>query len=310
MLGLYGKKDIKVDQKYFGFRMEIDKIYNEDCLIGMRDIPDKSIDAIICDLPYGVLNRQNKSAQWDNIIPIEPLWEQYERVIKNNGAIVLFAQGMFTAQLMMSNPKMWRYNLIWDKINRSTGFLNANRCPLRIHEDIVVFYKSQPTYNPQFTFGQVNHKRGGGREWYKQNKSGGVYGLMTNGGKKKEEDMTSQEKDEMGVSGARNRCYGNFAVTETKITNEKYPTSIISVDKEHDGNYHHPTQKPINLIRWLVRTYTNEGDLVLDNCIGSGTTAIACIKEKRHFIGYEITKEYFDIAQERIKQEQSKLTLF
>ena len=298
MLGLYGKKDIKVDQKYFGFRMEIDKIYNEDCLIGMRDIPDKSIDAIICDLPYGVLNRQNKSAQWDNIIPFEPLWEQYERVIKNNGAIVLFAQGMFTAQLMMSNPKMWRYNLIWDKINRSTGFLNANRCPLRIHEDIVVFYKSQPTYNPQFTFGQVNHKRGR------------VYGLMTNGGKKKEEDMTSQEKDEMGVSGARNRCYGNFAVTETKITNEKYPTSIISVDKEHDGNYHHPTQKPINLIRWLVRTYTNEGDLVLDNCIGSGTTAIACIKEKRHFIGYEITKEYFDIAQERIKQEQSKLTLF
>ena len=290
--------------------MEIDKIYNEDCLIGMRDIPDKSIDAIICDLPYGVLNRQNKSAQWDNIIPFEPLWEQYERVIKNNGAIVLFAQGMFTAQLMMSNPKMWRYNLIWDKINRSTGFLNANRCPLRIHEDIVVFYKSQPTYNPQFTFGQVNHKRGGGREWYKQNKSGGVYGLMTNGGKKKEEDMTSQEKDEMGVSGARNRCYGNFAVTETKITNEKYPTSIISVDKEHDGNYHHPTQKPINLIRWLVRTYTNEGDLVLDNCMGSGTTAIACIKEKRHFIGYEITKEYFDIAQERIKQEQSQLTLF
>ena len=290
--------------------MEIDKIYNEDCLIGMRDIPDKSIDAIICDLPYGVLNRQNKSAQWDNIIPIEPLWEQYERVIKNNGAIVLFAQGMFTAQLMMSNPKMWRYNLIWDKINRSTGFLNANRCPLRIHEDIVVFYKSQPTYNPQFTFGKVNHKRGGSREWYKQNKSGGVYGRMTNGGKKKEEDMTSQEKDEMGVSGARNRCYGNFAVTETKITNEKYPTSIISVDKEHDGNYHHPTQKPVNLIRWLVRTYTNEGDLVLDNCMGSGTTAVACLKERRHFIGYEITKEYFDIAQERIKQEQSQLTLF
>ena len=142
-------------------RMEIDKIYNKDCLIGMKDIPDKSIDAIICDLPYGVLNRQNKSAQWDNIIPIEPLWEQYERIIKDNGAIVLFAQGMFTAQLMMSNPKLWRYNLIWDKINRSTGFLNANKCPLRIHEDIVVFYKSQPTYNPQFYIGEKNHKRGG-----------------------------------------------------------------------------------------------------------------------------------------------------
>lgn len=267
--------------------MEIDKIYNEDCLVGMNAIPDKSIDCIICDLPYGVLNRRNKSAQWDNIIPFEPLWEQYERVIKDNGAIVLFAQGMFTAQLMMSNPKLWRYNLIWDKINRSTGFLNANRCPLRIHEDIVVFYKSQPTYNPQFTFGQVNHKRGGA--------GNGIMKASTSG---------------EGVSSARNRCYGNFAVTETRITNEKYPTSIIRVDKEHDGNYHHPTQKPVNLIRWLVRTYTNEGDLVLDNCMGSGTTAVACIKEKRHFIGYEITKEYFDIAQERIKQEQSQLTLF
>ena len=290
--------------------MEIDKIYNEDCLVGMKAIPDKSIDCIICDLPYGVLNRQNKSAQWDNIIPFEPLWEQYERIIKDNGAIVLFAQGMFTAQLMMSNPKMWRYNLIWDKINRSTGFLNANRCPLRIHEDIVIFYKSQPTYNPQFTFGQVNHKRGGGREWYKQNKSGG--GIWKDDKRRQEERrgyvLTGKRRD--GVSGARNRCYGNFAVTETRITNEKYPTSIIRVDKEHDGNYHHPTQKPVELIRWLVRTYTNEGDLVLDNCMGSGTTAVACIKEKRHFVGYEITKEYFDIAQERIKQEQSQLTLF
>ena len=290
--------------------MEIDKIYQGDCLIGMKDIPDKSIDAIICDLPYGVLNRQNKSAQWDNIIPIEPLWEQYERIIKDNGAIVLFAQGMFTAQLMMSNPKMWRYNLIWDKINRSTGFLNANRCPLRRHEDIVVFYKSQPTYNPQFTFEQVYHNRGGAGNSYKQNKAGAIYGKMTNGGKKEKEDMPSFEDSEMCLSGARNRCYGNFAVTETKITNEKYPTSIIPMDKEHDGNYHHPTQKPVNLIRWLVRTYTNEGDLVLDNCIGSGTTAVACIKEKRHFIGYEITKEYFDIAQQRIKQEQMQLKLF
>ena len=166
--------------------MEIDKIYNEDCLIGMRDIPDKSIDAIICDLPYGVLNRQNKSAQWDNIIPIEPLWEQYERVIKDNGAIVLFAQGMFTAQLMMSNPKLWRYNLIWDKINRPTGFLNANRCPLRIHEDIVVFYKSQPTYNPQFTYGPVNHKRGGAGN-----------GKMTNGGKKRKKMMCPHRKSEI-----------------------------------------------------------------------------------------------------------------
>ena len=252
--------------------MEIDRIYNEDCLVGMKDIPDKSIDAIICDLPYGVLNRQNKSAQWDNRIPLEPLWEQYERVIKDNGAIVLFAQGMFTAQLMMSNPKMWRYNLIWKKGNMVSGFLDAKRKPLRNHEDIVVFYRNQPTYNPQMTYGVPNHKKGGGNHKFTQ------------------------------------RCYGKMKDTPTIITNEKYPISVLDFNREKDC--YHPTQKPVNLISWLVRTYTNEGDLVLDNCMGSGTTAVACIKEKRHFIGYEITKEYFDIAQERIKQEQSQLTLF
>lgn len=136
-------------------------LYNGDCLVEMTKIPDKSVDMILCDLPYGVLNRQNKDAQWDNIIPLQPMWEHYTRVIKDNGAIVLFCQGMFTAQLMMTQPKLWRYNLIWDKINRITGFLNANRCPLRVHEDIAVFYKSQPTYNPQMTKGVPCHNRGG-----------------------------------------------------------------------------------------------------------------------------------------------------
>lgn len=253
--------------------MEIDKIYKEDCLIGMRDIPDKSIDAIICDLPYGVLNRQNKSAQWDNIIPFEPLWEQYERIIKDNGAIVLFAQGMFTAQLMMSNPKMWRYNLVWRKGNRTTGFLNANRMPLRNHEDICVFYKSLPTYNPQMWKGRPNHTR-----------------------------TVNRSVD-------NNRCYGTHKITPILITENKYPVSVVNFEPEHK-DFFHPTQKPVALLEWLVRTYTNEGDLVLDNCIGSGTTAIACIKEKRHFIGYEIKKEYFDIAQQRIKAEQSQLKLF
>ena len=257
--------------------MEIDKIYNEDCLVGMKAIPDKSIDCIICDLPYGVLNRQNKSARWDNIIPFEPLWEQYERVIKDNGAIVLFAQGMFTAKLMMSNPILWRYNLVWDKVQKN-GFLNANKMPLRQHEDICIFYKNLPTYNPQMIK----------CEPHKRNHSKG--------------SMSKPHK---------NSCYGNFIEVPTIITDEKYPTSIISISKEHSvGKFFHPTQKPVELISWLIRTYTNEGDLVLDNCMGSGTTAIACIKEKRHFIGYEITKEYFDIAQERIKQEQSQLTLF
>ena len=168
-------------------KIEVDNVYQGDCLELMRGIPDGSVDMILADLPYSVLNRNNPSAQWDNIIPFEPLWEQYERVIKDNGAIVLFAQGMFTAQLMMSKPKLWRYNLVWDKINRSTGFLNANRCPLRIHEDIVVFYKSQPTYNPQFTFGQVNHKRGSAGNGINKANRGG-----------KTEDMSSQNDDEMG----------------------------------------------------------------------------------------------------------------
>ena len=200
------------------------ELIHGDCLVEMKSIPDKSIDMILCDLPYEVLNKGNKHAEWDRLIPLDKLWEQYNCIIKDNGAIVLFSQGMFTAKLMMSNPKMWRYNLIWDKINRSTGFLNANRCPLRIHEDIVVFYKSQPTYNPQFTYGEVNHKRG----------------------------VSDVQK---------NRCYGNFAVTETRITNKKYPTSIIRVDKEHNGKYYHPTQKPVNLLRWIIRTFTNEGGI-------------------------------------------------
>ena len=134
-------------------KIELDNIYNCDCLIGMRDIPDGSVDAIICDLPYEVLHKNNELVQWDRIIPFEPLWEQYLRVAKPNAAIVLFCQGMFTAQLMMSQPKLWKYNLIWEK-GRATGFLNANRMPMRSHEDIAVFYRSQPTYNPQIVLPQ------------------------------------------------------------------------------------------------------------------------------------------------------------
>ena len=259
-------------------KMEIDTIYNMDCLDGMKMIPDGSVDCIICDLPYGVLNKQSEGGGWDSIIPLEPLWEQYLRIAKPNAAIVLFCQGMFTAQLMMSQPKLWRYNLIWDKIDRPTGFLNANRCQLRIHEDISVFYRSQPTYNPQFTIGTKSHARG--------NASNG----MGNDGK--------------------NRCYGSFKQTNTTYTNEKYPTSIISIDKEHKGYEFHPTQKPVNLLRYLIATYSNEGDTILDNCMGSGTTAIAAIREKRHFIGFELNAEYYEKAMKRIKLERQQLTLF
>jgi len=255
--------------------IQLDTIYNEDCLEGMKRIPDGSVDCIICDLPYEVLNKGNKDAQWDRIIPFEPLWEQYRRVAKPNAAIVLFAQGMFTAQLMMSQPKLWRYNLIWDK-NRTTGFLNAKKMPLRCHEDICVFYDELPTYNPQMTKclpHQRNHSRG-----------------------KQEGEQT-------------NRCYGNFGKAEDNITDEKYPRSIVNVQNKVQGNVH-PTQKPVDLVAYLVRTYTNPNDVILDNCMGSGTTAIAAMREGRHFVGYELNKEYYDKACERIKRERQQPTLF
>ena len=250
--------------------MDLDKIYLGDCLELMKEIPDKSVGCIICDLPYGCLNKKNAKAQWDKSIPFDQLWEQYERVIKDNGAIVLFAQGMFTARLMMSNPKLWRYNLVWDKVAKN-GFLNSKRMPLRQHEDICVFYKQLPAYNPQMTKCELhkrNHSKGNGKHPNK------------------------------------NSCYGAFVEVPTTISDEKYPTSIISIPKEHKiGHFFHPTQKPVELVRYLIRTYSNEGDLILDNCIGSGTTAIAAIKENRHFIGMELSKEYYDIACGRINNE-------
>ena len=254
--------------------MEIDNIYNMDCLEGMKQIPDGTIDAVICDLPYGVLNGESEGGSWDTIIPFEPLWAEYRRVCKPTAAIVLFAQGMFTADLMHSNPKMWRYNLIWKKGNRCSGFLNANRMPLRNHEDIVVFYDKLPTYNPQKTKGAINHGSG-------------------------------------DVKTFNNRCYGNFDVVETDKSGMKFPLSVIDFEKDFDlKQVWHPTQKPVDLLRYLVLTYTNEGDTVLDNCSGSGTTAIACIKEKRHFICFEKDETYWEKSVERVKNEQRQLTLF
>lgn len=258
-------------------QLQLDTIYNMDCLEGMKLIPDGSVDAVICDLPYGVLNSQSEGGSWDAVIPFEPLWEQYRRVCKPNAAIVLFAQGMFTADLMQSNRKMWRYNLVWKKGDRCSGFLNANRMPLRNHEDIVVFYEKLPTYNPQMRTGLPNHTRG------------------HDGGKLK------------------NGCYGKLDpwACSKVITTEKFPLSIIDIAKEHDVNKQfHPTQKPVDLLRYLVLTYTNPGGVVLDNCMGSGTTAIACLKEHRHFLGFELNKEYYDKAVQRIERERQQLTLF
>ena len=245
---------------------EPNNIYLGDCLDVMTDIANESIDAIICDLPYGVLNKGNKSAQWDCVIPLEPLWEQYRRIIKPRGAILLFAQGMFTAHLMMSNPKMWRYNLIWDKA-RCSGFLNAKRMPLRQHEDICVFYKQLPIYHPQMKVGEPSHSRG-------------------------------RLKKEV-----KNSCYGSFNKTETVVSRMKYPGSILSYPKEHHkGGWLHPSQKPVNLLRHLIRTYSEQGGLILDNAMGSGTTCVAAIEEGRRYIGIEKDTQYYNIAVERIRE--------
>ena len=216
--------------------IELDQIYNEDCLEGMKRIDDASIDCIICDLPYEVLHKNNEKVQWDRIIPFEPLWAQYLRVAKSNAAIVLFAQGMFTAQLMMSQPKLWKYNLIWEK-GRATGFLNANRMPMRSHEDICVFYRSQPVYNPQFGIGEPSHPRGNGVHRH-TNQCYGKHGEV---------------RQKVGAT----YDYAHIKVVEP--TGEKFPMSVLHFHKEHSADTWHPTQKPVDLIRYLVRTYSNSG---------------------------------------------------
>lgn len=231
-----------------------------DCLQLMKEIPNASIDLILCDLPY---NRTHN--KWDTLIPFDKLWEQYNRIIKDNGCIALFCDGMFMADLMVSNRKMWRYNLVWDKVLPS-GFLNANKMPLRSHEEIAIFYKKPPTYNPQKVKGKPNHSKG-------------VY------------------KD------TANNNYGEFKFVDNreKLGDMKHPRSIVPMQKPHPSTMVHPTQKPVGLLEWLVNTYTNEGDTVLDNCMGSGSTGIACVNTNRNFIGMEMDADYFRLATERIE---------
>ena len=224
-----------------------------DCLEIMKDIPDKSIDMILCDLPYGTT-----ACKWDTIIPFEPLWEQYNRIIKDNGAIVLFSQMPFTAELVHSNLKLFRYEWIWQKDN-GTGFLNAKKMPLKIHENILVFYKKLPTYNPQMRTGFKPYKCKQGRH-------------STNYG-----------------------AYEQGHITESN--GERYPIDIIEFKKDSGL---HPTQKPVALLEYLIKTYTNENDVVLDNCMGSGSTGVASINTNRNFIGIELDENYFNIAKERI----------
>jgi len=241
-----------------------------DCLERMQEIPDGSVDFICDDLPYGVLNSQSEGGKWDCVIPMEPMWEQFGRVLKPNGAVVLFAQGMFTAQLMMSQPKAWKYNLVYDKV-RSSGFLNANRMPLRSHEDICVFYRELPTFNPQKVKcepGKETHSRG---------------------------------KLDKAVT---NTCYGKRVEVDTADKSMKCPGSILRFPKPPPSENVHPTQKPVDLCRWLIRTYTNEGDTVLDATAGSGTTAVAAVLEGRNVIAIEKEQKYYDVMCRRVKDAQ------
>jgi len=233
-------------------------LWHGDCLKLMCNILDKVVDMILCDLPYGALNKQNKNAHWDCPIDLQRLWKEYSRIIKDNGVIVLFGNGMFTADLMKSNSNLWRYNLVWDK-SAKTGFLNANKMPLRQHEDIIVFYKELPVYNPQMTkcdASRRNHSKGN------------------------------------VLNSFRNNCYGNFAGMQSVISDEKYPTSIISIPKEHcNGKFFHPNQKPVKLLELLIKTYTDEGELILDNTMGSGSRGVAGLNTNRRFIGIELEKK-------------------
>lgn len=243
--------------------MDYDYIECGNCLELMKKIPDKSIDMILCDLPYGTT--KNK---WDCIIPLKELWLQYERVIKDNGAIVLFSQIPFSVILASSNLKLLKYEWIWKK-ESGTGFLNSKKAPLKNHENILVFYKQQPTYNPQ---------------------------------------MRKGFKPYVTKKGHHGSNYGSDKETITSSNGERYPLDIIEFQR--DKTKLHPTQKPIDLLEYLIKTYTNEGEVVLDNCMGSGSTCIAAINTNRHYIGFEIEEKYFKIAKQRIEENFVNLTLF
>lgn len=246
------------------------QLHYGDCLEIMPSIPDGSVDMILCDLPYGITARN----KWDEVIPFEPLWEQYERITKPNAAIVLFASGMFTANLMKSNEKLWRYNLVWQKTN-PTGHLNAKRMPLRSHEDLCFFYRSLPTYNPQKTTG---HKRKVSTASHRRNSK-----VSTN--------------------------YGEV-VYNTYDSTERFPTSVLTfaTDKQQANGKIHPTQKPVALLEYLIKTYSNPGDTVLDNCMGSGSTGVACVNTSRSFIGIEKDPDYYEAAKLRIENHLTAVT--
>lgn len=229
-----------------------------DCMTEMpKLLKDKSVDLILCDLPYGMTKNQ-----WDVVIPFDALWKEYNRVIKDNGAIVLFGSQPFTSLLITSNTRMFRYCLVWEK-NKFSDFLNAKRKPMKTNEDIAVFYKKQPTYNPQYWY-STPYKR-----WNTQE----AVDKQSNYGSHKENVAESAD-------------------------GKRLPTTVLKFNRVERPS--HPTEKPVDLLEWLIKTYSDEGDLVMDSCMGVGSTGVACMKTKRRFIGIELEQKYFDIAQERL----------
>jgi len=255
----------------------VNKVICGDCLEVMKQIPDRAIDMILCDLPYGTT--QNK---WDSVIPLDILWKEYERIIKMNGVIALTSQGLFTAHLILSNPKLFKYKFVWLK-SKATNFLNAKKQPLRKHEDVCIFYRNhnyQPTYNPQMSIGDPYNKG------FRKNQLTG--------------------------------SYGEFNTAEVKSDGQRYPSDVLYFKTaESEGEVFHPTQKPVELGRYLIKTYTNKGELVLDNTFGSGSFLVAAALEGRHFIGIELNKQtdlhqkrkvnLMNVAKKRIEQVAPKL---
>ena len=254
--------------------VEPNNIYLGDCLDVMRQIKDESIDAIICDLPYNTTRND-----WDCIIPFKDLWQQYIRITKDRGAIVLFSQQPFTSMLVMSNLNMFKYEWIWQKDN-GTGHLNSHFAPLKKHENILIFSKSAASFVKDVNDAMVFNP---------QMRTGKPYSIK-NG-------RPSLNYDAV-----------NCRQVVTQSNGERYPIDIVEFNR--DKEKFHPTAKPIALCQYLIRTYTNENDVVLDNCMGSGTTCVAAIKERRQYIGIEKDEQYFEIAKKRIEQELSQPTLF
>ena len=240
------------------------QLYKGDCLELMKTIPSGSVDVIIADPPYGTT-----ACKWDSVIPFDLMWEQLNRIIKPNGAIVLFGSEPFSSALRMSNIKNYKLDLKWVK-SRPTGHLNAKRMALKNIEDVIIFYRKQPTYNPQFTKGKPNNIKEG----------------------------------EARVTKATNNIYGAFKNSVQIKTEKKYPKQNLYFNQNDPRKILHPTQKPVSLMEYLIKTYTNENETVLDFTMGSGSTGVACVNTFRNFIGIEMDENYFNIATKRIEEAQ------